>query len=66
MKKKIKRWLRQKFCKHNFVVLWDPALTDFIRECENNRKQGSSYSYTVETQCTKCGKFEYVGSGTIY
>jgi hypothetical protein len=63
--KKIKRYLRQRFCKHSWIEIRDPATDEFIRECEREYVPGSSYAYTVELQCTKCGKITYEGSGQI-
>ena len=55
MIKKFKRWYRQKFCKHNFVEIRDPRLTEFLNQQAEKGKY-YSYSYKTEYQCVNCGK----------
>lgn len=52
--KKVTRWFRQYFCKHNWIMIRNPETENFIRKNEKNYV--SIYSYWLEYQCPKCGK----------
>ena len=57
MGKKIKRYFRQKFCRHSFVEIRNPETDEFIRDSE--RRGITIYSYWIEEQCVKCGKIKF-------
>lgn len=63
--KKVTRWFRQYFCKHNWIMIRNPETDKFIRESESDIKI-IGYSYWIEEQCTKCGKIIHQNINTRY